>query len=275
MQPHLSVSLIITTYNWPEALDVVLRSATAQSVLPNEIVIADDGSAEDTRTLITQWQAKTTVPIVHVWHEDLGFRAAMIRNRAIAAASGEYLIFIDGDCILEEHFIAHHRSLAHPGWFVTGNRVLLEQQFTETVLQEPYLPVYQYDMWDWIKVFFQGGCNKLFPLLHLPLGGLRYLCPWRWKGAKTCNLAVFKKDALAVNGFEEAFVGWGYEDSDFVVRLQRQQIYRKNGQFYSFVIHLWHPLQSRASAEENHQRFLKRLEDHQLKATQGVDQYLS
>ena len=109
------VSLLISTYNWKEALSLCLYSAFAQTVKPAEILIADDGSREDTRQLIDEMRAKTDIPIVHVWHEDKGFRLSAIRNRSIEKAKGDYIIQIDGDIILDRHFIADHLELAEKG----------------------------------------------------------------------------------------------------------------------------------------------------------------
>ena len=119
------ISVIVTTYNREDALDAVLRSLAAQSDSDFEVVVADDGSGPATRELIAAWKAKLAVRLEHVWHEDRGFRAAEIRNRAILAARGGYCIFLDGDCIARPDFVATHRRLAEPGWFVTGNRILL------------------------------------------------------------------------------------------------------------------------------------------------------
>ena len=130
------ISVIVTTYNREDALDAVLRSLARQTDADFEVVVADDGSAPATADLIEAWKAKVGHRLEHVWHEDRGFRAAEIRNRAILASRGAYCIFLDGDCIVRPDFVAIHRRLAEPGWFVTGNRILLSRELTAKVLRE-------------------------------------------------------------------------------------------------------------------------------------------
>src|SRR5262249_31325627 len=146
---------------------------------------------------------------------DDGFRAPMARNRGAAVATGDYFIFLDGDCVPLPDFIATHRKLARTGWFVSGNRVLLSQAFTARAVAEQ-IPLWQCGATAWAAAGFGGKVNRLTPLLRL--------ADWSrphpgWIGAKTCNLAVWRADFLTVNGFDEDFVGWGFEDSDFVQRL--------------------------------------------------------
>ncbi len=130
------ISVIVTTYNREDALDAVLRSLACQSDRDFEVVVADDGSTAATAAVIDAWTGKIGRRLDHVWHEDRGFRAAEIRNRAILAARGVYCVFLDGDCIARPDFVAAHRRLAEPGCFVTGNRILLSRDLTAEVLRE-------------------------------------------------------------------------------------------------------------------------------------------
>lgn len=237
-------SIVITTYNWPIALRAVLNALNMQTCQDFEILIADDGSKEETAQLIQQIKAHYSVPIHHIWQDDQGFRAAMIRNKAIAAARGDYIIFLDGDCIPCPNFVAAHLRESEPGYFVAGNRILLTQEFTVKVLSED-IPIHGISILGWLKARLRGHCNKVLPLLIAAiniasnaLSGFRKLRPTRWQGAKTCNLAVWRADLLRVNGFEEKFVGWGYEDSDLVIRLINANVKRKGGRFAVPVIHL-------------------------------------
>src|SRR5687767_4927209 len=128
-------SLIISTYNWPSALNLCLQSVLQQSVLPDEVIIADDGSTDDTRQLIASFIRKSPVPIIHVWQADEGFQLAKIRNRAIAQAAHPYIVQIDGDLILPRHFIKDHLQVSNKGSFVTGSRVLLSPTTSKTLLE--------------------------------------------------------------------------------------------------------------------------------------------
>lgn len=269
------ISLIVTTYNWPEALTACLNSLQAQTDQDFEIIIADDGSTLETHAVIQDFQQKSPVPIQHVFHEDNGFRAGTIRNKAVAASSGRYLLFMDGDCLVLPSFIKRHRQLAESGYFVPGNRVLLSQSYTARVLDR-HIPLYSYSFLFFLGLRTQGRINRLRPLMYWPFQKWRYRCPWRWQQAMTCNLAIWKNDFMTVNGFDEIFEGWGYEDSDLVIRLIHLGIKRKAGRFAVPVLHLWHKHRDRSQHDQNYQRLLQRLDDKSLiRASRGVDQYLA
>lgn len=265
------VSLIVTTYNWPGALNSVLQALSEQRYAHWEVIVADDGSTNETAQIIRTWKEKFPVPLIHCWQSDCGFRAGMVRNRAVARAQYEYLIFIDGDCVVPRDFVSRHVALAETGWFVAGSRILLSEAFTSTILANA-LPVHRMSAWQWCKAWWKGQCNRWLAIGKWPLGPLRKIFPARWQGAKTCNLGMWKQDFIRVNGFDESFEGWGFEDSDCVIRLQRSGIYRKTGKFFVSVFHLWHPNASRAHADEN----AKRLEGSRfaaIRSVEGVEQY--
>jgi glycosyltransferase involved in cell wall biosynthesis len=268
------ISVIVTTYNWPEALRLCLDSLFAQTDRNFEIVIADDGSRPEHREKAQGYCQDAPVPVAYAHHEDKGFRAGTIRNKAAAKSRGEYLVFVDGDCLLKPDFISRHRRLAEAGYFVPGNRILLSQDFTNEVLAER-MPIYlrRWPYFWWLRLL--GRINRISALLQLPLGGLRYLQPRKWEKAMTCNLGVWKYDFLAVNGFDELFEGWGYEDSDLVIRLIHAGVRRKEGRFAVPVLHLWHPSNDRSRHDMNYRRLLERLarEDFTI-AERGVAQYL-
>src|SRR5690606_29011838 len=125
----MKASLIITTYNWPEALDLVLESLECQSQKPHEVLIADDGSSAETRTLIEKFQASSAVTIKHLWHEDQGFRRTVILNKALAQAEGDYIIQLDGDCLMHRRFVEDHMHFAREGNFLFGSRVNIKRNF--------------------------------------------------------------------------------------------------------------------------------------------------
>ena len=124
----MKVSLLISTYNRPDALEVVLDSVASQTRMPDEVIVCDDGSGPETRRVIDRWTTILPVPLVHVWHEDRGFRLAAIRNKGIAAATGDYIVQIDGDVMLDRHFIADHADKATPGFYIKGSRVRLTHE---------------------------------------------------------------------------------------------------------------------------------------------------
>jgi glycosyltransferase involved in cell wall biosynthesis len=257
----MRISLIITTYNWRKALEVVLVSALRQTRLPDEIIVADDGSADGTGEMVRNLARQAAVPIHHSWQADRGFRAAMSRNRAIAASTGDYLVMVDGDMVLEPHFIADHLAFARPGFFVQGSRVLLGEKTSrrllagETPSLHPLTP----------------GIGNRKNALRLPWLA-RLLARRRdgLAGIRTCNFALFRDDALAVNGFDEDFEGWGREDSEFAARLLNKGMGRRNLRFAAVAWHIHHPVQSRASLPANDLLLARTIKEKRTWCTNGA-----
>jgi glycosyltransferase involved in cell wall biosynthesis len=263
------ISIIVTTYDRADALDAVLRSLSRQADRRFEVIIADDGSGPETATLVRQWQSQLGAPLSHVWQEHHDFRAAEIRNRAIRASKGGYCVFLDGDCLARPDFVAVHRSLAEPGWFVTGNRALLTQKMTERVLRDR-VEAEGWGVMRWIGERFGGGLNRLAPVLTLPLGLLRKLRPSAWEGARSCNLAVWRADLDRVDGFDAAFSGWGKEDSDLLVRLLHAGVRRKDGSYATGVLHLWHPAADRSQLASNERKLADVIGSKRIRAERGL-----
>jgi len=263
------ISVIVATYNREDALDAVLRSLAGQTDPDFEVVVADDGSKATTAALVETWKGKVGRQLEHVWQEDRGFRLAEIRNRAILLARGSYCIFLDGDCIVRPDFVAIHRRLAEPGCFVTGNRILLSAGFTRQVLDEKLAPE-NWGLLDWVPQRLRGGVNRLSALLRLPLGPLRRLRSRAWRGARACNLAVWRSDLDRVDGFDAEYSGWGREDSDFFVRLMRAGLRRKDGAFATGVLHLWHPEADRSMLAANEGKLAEIVASDRIRARRGL-----
>jgi glycosyltransferase involved in cell wall biosynthesis len=263
------ISVIVTTYNREDALAAVLRALARQNDKDFDVIVADDGSRAATAELVAAWKARVGHRLEHVSHEDRGFRAAEIRNRAILASRGAYVIFLDGDCIPRSDFIATHRRLAESGWFVTGNRILLSRKLTEEVLGEKLEP----ESWSFAGFLAQrlrGGINRVSALLYLPLGPLRRVRKNAWRGARSCNLAIWRRDLERVNGFDADFSGWGKEDSDIIVRLLHAGVRRKDGVFATTVIHLWHADADRSWLPENERKLARLIESERIVARRGL-----
>lgn len=263
------ISVIVSTYDRPDALDACLRALARQTDEDFEIVVADDGSGPATAQVVKSRASRLPVPVRHVWHEHKGFRGAEIRNRGIQASVGRYCIFLDGDCLARPDFVATHRNLAEPGWFVAGNRILLSEALTRTVLAEG-LPAESWDFSKLVRERLCGGVNRLLPAMRLPLGALRRRRHNDWEGAKTCNLAVARSDLERTDGFDMRYAGWGLEDSDLVVRLLHAGVRRKDGRFATGVLHLWHPRADRSRLPENELRLDEVLAGNRVLAMQGL-----
>lgn len=235
----MKVSLIVSTYNWPQALNLCLKSILNQSVLPSEVIIADDGSGVETKKLIEQYQDNSTIPLIHVWHPDEGFQLAKIRNKAIKTASGEYIVQIDGDLILHPDFLKDHLRSAALGKFVSGSRILLPQNFTNKLLAAGIIPS--------IKLLLLKGSNR-FNGFRIPflskflLSRYKKNKPYYVKG---CNMAFWRQDLILVNGYNEEISGWGKEDSEIAIRLINSGINRTFLKFGAVCYHLFHKEASR------------------------------
>ncbi len=270
-QPGL-ISLIVTTYEWPQALLRVLECLERQRDDNFEVIVADDGSGPATAEAIRQFQQGSRMAIRLSWQPHQGFRAAESRNRAVLASRGDYLIFLDGDCLARADFLAAHRELAEPGWFVAGNRALLSERFTKELLPsaEAVADWSARPLSGWLGARLRGDVNRLAPMLRLPASWQRKNKPREWRGAKTCNLAVWREDFLAVDGFDESYVGWGHEDADLAVRLIRSGVQRKEGRFAASVLHLWHAAAPRQGLSNNEQRLADVLAAERTRAVVGI-----
>lgn len=260
-------SLIITTYNWPEALIQTLDSVTRQTVMPDEVVIADDGSGEQTKRLIDEFKKNNpSINLKHLWHEDEGFRLTVIRNKAVAVASGEYIIQIDGDIVLDPHFIEDHTELMERGFYVCGSRVKLTEQSTQRVLQEGNFRISTKDM------------KMSFIMNTLRIGWLRKFMAERY-GRKLdhlrgCNMAFWKSDFIAVNGYNEDLLQWGHEDGELILRMHNYGAKKKFLKFGGIAYHLWHKEASRAN-EQRHFDEIKNVTENKVTwCDNGIDKYI-
>lgn len=242
-----SVSLIITTYNWVAALEFVLQSVTSQSHLPNEVIIADDGSTVETQQLIEQFQADFPVPLIHAWQTDEGFRAARSRNNAVTHASSEYLIFIDGDMVLHRDFVADHLAFATTNRFTVGSRVLISDVATQGFFARQ---LFDFSWWR------TSADNKLNGLHIMPLA--RYYAKAvrepleRWMfNVRSCNMGVWRADYEAINGFNHDFHGWGREDSEFALRLFKKGLSMRRLKCVAIQYHLYHQENDRSHLNKN------------------------
>lgn len=234
----MKVALLITTYNRPDALSAVLESVTLQTRTPDEVIVCDDGSTAATRSLITSWTAK--LPVRYAWVSDRQFRASMTRNLGILKSQSELLIFVDGDCLLPPSFIEAQIRLARPGYVVAGGRCLLTSKQTKSILvsREPL-----------------GNVFRGWKFTRCPLGPLRNLRAKDWRTVRTCNLSVYRDDVIRIAGFDERYIGWGLEDSDFVVRLIHSGIKIRSGRLGVCVAHLHHEENSRDQLSANTTKF--------------------
>ena len=261
----MNASLIITTYNWPEALELVLSSVLKQSIPPNEIIVADDGSSEKTKAVIENFKLKSKVPIIHSWQEDKGFRLSRSRNLAIARAKYEYIIVSDGDMILHGDFVKDHLENSQKGVYLQGGRVLLQANFSNEMiankrLRQPSI------ISRGIKNRHNALRSKLFSSLYANQLNQNL------KRIRGCNFSLFRSDIIKVNGFNEDFETWGQEDSEFVQRLYNSGILRRNLKFCALQYHIYH---KEGKSEDNNIQLLNNTIMNQLTwCNNGIDKHL-
>ncbi|WP_268122086.1 glycosyltransferase family 2 protein [Roseivirga pacifica] len=235
-------SLVIATYNWPKALDLVLKSVLNQTLLPGEIRIADDGSGEDTKRVIESYQAKFDIPVKHFWHEDNGYRKTFILNDAMRGIENEYIIQIDGDVILHPRFIEDHLKWCKKGCWLNGSRVLLGKDITQEIQSSG-------------KVTFSPLSSDITNRLNavrLPLlRNLLYDKEAFSTNARGCNMSYWAADFFKVNGFNQDIVGYSREDSELAARFSNIGVKRRLLKFSGVQYHLDHKLASRSRSEQN------------------------
>jgi glycosyltransferase involved in cell wall biosynthesis len=253
----MRLAVIVTTYEWPEALRLCLEGLRRQTDLAFELIVADDGSGSATAELIRSFAATAPFAVRHVWQEDKGYRAAAIRNRAIAASDADYLLFTDGDSIPLPGWVAMHRRLACPGWMIAGGRALTRPDFAQALLAGARA-IPAGSAWGWLGARLAGGIDRWLPMLSLPGVAWRKLKPRDWRRARTGNLSLWRSDILRVNGFDESFEGWGHEDADLAARLVHAGVRCLIARFGVPVVHLWHPTFDRG-VEREHWRWIEEL----------------
>lgn len=257
-QKPKTCALIITTYNQKERLALVLDSVKNLEPLPDEVLIADDGSREDTAKLIQAYQKDFPCKLEHIWQKDEGFRAAASRNKAINASNSEYIILIDGDMILEKNFINDHLKFASLKTILQGSRTILnEKESKELLRKNDFSLAFDKKGFKNQRNIFLAKCVYKFSKLTKKFFKKSQLV----KGSKTCNMSFYKSDFEAIEGFNEKFIGWGREDSEFVARFLFNNGTFKRLKFNALAYHIYHEENSKNMLEINHQIYLETIKN--------------
>jgi glycosyltransferase involved in cell wall biosynthesis len=261
-----AIAVIISTYNASQFLRLTLEGYAQQRDHHFSIYIADDGSGPEILKLIKEFKRKYPIPIQHVWHKDKGYRRAQIINKAIHLVQEPYILLTDADCIPLPDMIATHRSIAEPGIFIRGSRILLAEDMTMHLsAQKTWNP--DIPLWQWLTWRVQKHINRLSPMLF-PVSTSR---PSRkLHGIRGCHFAFWRQDIITVNGFDSSYEGWGREDSDLAARLFHAGINRKNLRGMP-ILHLWHAEASRAKLASNDTLLEKCLKEKRIKAVHGLN----
>lgn len=263
MNPGPSISLVISAYEQPRPLAKVLEGFRRQTQQPLEILVADDGSGEPTIRLVKEFSQNSPVPVKHIWQPHDGFRKTAILNKTVLAAAGDYLIFTDGDCVPHPKFIADHAALAERGFWVQGRRCFVREEFV------PQFGADQVPAWSWMLSGKITGALK----------GIRWPLPvvhrdTRQRGIIGCNLAMWRDDIMAVNGFDEDYTGWGTgEDSDIGTRLYHLGRRRKFIYGRAITFHLNHPRLPRPHHDASLARLAQTIATRKIACVNGINRY--
>jgi len=262
----MRISVIVITYNWPQALHPVLRALARQSVLPDEVIVTDDGSRADTRELLVAVAQTFPTRLVHLWQPDDGARMSRARNRGIAAARGDYVVLLDGDMLAHREFIADHRAFAQRGSFVQGSRVLTGARCAMHLLAQQQLDV----------GFFTLDIERRRHTLRVPTLARAYARPHtREAGIKSCNWGFWRDDLLALNGFNEAMTGWGREDNELALRAFHMGLKRRDLRFSGLATHLWHATRKNVVDNPNDAVLAATRASGAVRCALGIDQHLA
>ena len=236
------IAVVMTTYESPLALAKVLEGYALQSRPPDEVVVADDGSGQATLDVVERWRAQAPYQLIHVWQENKGYRRSRILNMGVAASTPDYIVFTDGDCLPHRHFVADHERLAEPGFWVQGKRAQIRERFAPQVRADQASGwILLRRGWLWRSAY---GIRWPLPIVWRQTGRLR-------ERALGSNMAMWRRDLEAVNGFNEAFVGWGSEDREVTVRLYHLGRRKKFVLGRALQYHLDHPAASRQHLKDN------------------------
>lgn len=273
MKHRPSVALVVLTYNWHEALFRVLQSVEGQSFRPDEVIIADDGSTRETENVVEAARQRLPVPVRHVWQEDIGFRAARARNRAIAVSRCDYVILLDGDMILHRDFVLDHARMAATGCFLQGGRLKATLEESKRILHGGE-PVFA----PWSRADFGefDGTRRLYAFRQPLLARMKALSG---NGGRvmSCNMSFWKRDLLRVNGFDERMEGYGAEDRDLAVRLENGGLRRRALKWGALAVHLWHatraPVDVNAPDLPNNKLLRESIERLSVRCEMGIDSH--
>jgi hypothetical protein len=283
----MKISVIVPTYNRPKALKLCVLSLADQSVRPHEVLIADDGSTSETRDIVQQLQQslKNVFPITHVWHEDMGFRKPKILNETVRQTTGDYLIFIDGDCMAHRHFVRAHIEQSDPEAILScSTRVEIGKRLTEKLYEEEKvlnslslrLLLDCSSLRGRVKHSLGGPSRRLecsIPIKNELLRKLMSLDKIADNGVMGCNFSLYKTLFMDINGCDEDFLDGSLEDTDLGIRAINQGKRLKSVRCLAIIFHLWHPSTWCAESEKfqyNLKILKKRIADKEKVCRNGI-----
>ncbi len=265
MSRIITKAILVSTYNWPQALELAVKSIFRQTDLPDEILIADDGSGDETQEMVEILKKESPIPIKYIWHPDKGFRLSAIRNRAISECEMDYLIQVDGDIILHEKFVEDHMSISREGFFVSGKRAYIKQRESRLMIDNSSVKVRFFKLKDKMQVVRLPHFMNFRRLSSIYNPN---------KGIKGSNMAFWMKDLYLVNGYDENLEMWGFEDKEIAARLINNGILKKRVRYRCLSYHLYHNETSKANLKFHGEVLDKVINNKVLKCENGLSKYI-
>ena len=256
----MEISVLITTHERPEILRKVLEGYLHQVQMPDEIVVADDGSGASTRAVVDEFRCKMPVDVIHAWQEHRGIQLSKLRNHGTRQATGDYIIYTDGDCIPGPYFVSDHKRLAATSWFVQGTRMFVSEAAIPKIKGDES-PLELFELWK------RNELSKLRWIFRIP--GL-WIERRHVRGTKSCNLGVFHEDVLSINGWNEDFIGYMRQDTEFCLRLMRSGVRRRDPLFSAVSFHLEHEKIVDPEQLEHNNRLLESANTSAIFTTRGL-----
>lgn len=232
-------SVIIAVYKDTEALSAILQALERQTEKDFEIIVTEDCESEEMAGFLAEYRQRPN--FYHLTQPDDGWRKTRAENRAIVSARADYLMFLDGDCIPDRNFVAYHLASAEPGKFLTGRRVYLGPVFSKLLRRWPWLVRIIENRWVFLALLIPMHLDKVRSYeVGLSSRFMQWLRGTKPVGIIGCNFSCYKKDMLAINGYNEDMTGVGAEDSDLQWRFEGLGMATKSVKFLIPVYHLYH-----------------------------------
>lgn len=267
----MSISILVSTYNHPQWLHKVLVGYQQQSYKDFEILIADDGSTNDTKEVVDYFKENSELDIQHLYQEDSGFRKCKILNEAITQAKYDYILISDGDCVPHKQFVAVHKQQQKKGYFLSGSYCKLPLLTSRAITDETIASGQCFDI-AWLKRNEFKTSKAHLKLIQNP----KYQKLMNLLTPATCNLkgansSFWKSDALKINGFNED-MAWGGEDREFGVRLKNIGVKPKHVRYNAICLHLYHdrPYKCKDTVSNNKKIRIESEKNHLVYTHNGI-----
>jgi glycosyltransferase involved in cell wall biosynthesis len=243
------VSLILATYEMPKHLALVFEALKRQSMRDFEVILCDDGSGEETRKIIEEFRSQAPFHIEHIWQEHKGFRKCRMLNEGLRKSRGAVFVFLDGDCVPHRDYIRDHFENQEHGFYLAGRRVELGEEISyELTRRDVRAGFFDYPS---LRLILSKGTEHLNRCFRVSCGFLRKLLGMeKIVDLKGCNYSVPRKVLFDLNGFDEAYEGYGREDTDAEIRFQNYGLKIKSLKGLALQFHVWHPRREFTPANE-------------------------